>query len=301
MLLNQPNFCPSTTWNPAGVTFANASTSGWTPSGMFIDSNNTVYVIDANRNLVQIWFEGNRNPSLTLRGNFNMSLSLFVTHSGDIYIDNGLNNSRVEKLLKGTNSSISVMTVNTACFGLFVDRSDSLYCSLSYDHRVVKKWLSDNSTTPTTVAGTGSCGSAANRLSYPNGLFVDVDFNLYVADWGNDRIQMFRLGQMSAITVAGNGAPGTISLNKPFGIIFDANGYLFISDSFNHRIVGSGPFGFRCLFGCDAISGSGPQQFNEPRRIAFDTYGNLFVADRRNNRIQKFLIVSNSCSEYLSI
>ncbi len=108
---------------------------------------------------------------------------------------------------------------------------------------------------------------------------------------------MFPLGQMNAITVAGNGAPGTITLYCPNAIAFDANGYLFIGDSYNHRIIGSGPYGFRCLFGCSGV-GSGSHQLYYPRQMSFDSYGNLFVADQYNYRIQKFILASNSCSEY---
>ncbi|CAF1479019.1 unnamed protein product, partial [Adineta steineri] len=67
---------------------------------------------------------------------------------------------------------------------------------------------------------------------------------------------MFPLGQFTGITLAGASAPGTITLNQPNGIALDGNGYLFIADCFNHRIVGSGPYGFRCLFRCTNTAGS---------------------------------------------
>ena len=43
---NQPKFCPSATWNPNATDFANISTVGSFPRGIFVDSNNTVYVAD---------------------------------------------------------------------------------------------------------------------------------------------------------------------------------------------------------------------------------------------------------------
>lgn len=42
--INRPNFCPSTTWYPNAITFANVSTVGVEPFGVFIDGNNTIYV-----------------------------------------------------------------------------------------------------------------------------------------------------------------------------------------------------------------------------------------------------------------
>lgn len=295
--INQPNFCPSTTWYPDGITFANSSTVGVEPYGLFIDSSNTLYTANRQLSFIGIWYQGNTNPNLTLAGGLSQPLSLFVTLSGDMYVDNGGSNSRVDKWSISTNSSVPVMTVSAACYSIFVDISNTLYCSMTSNHRVAKKWLLDNGTTPTIAAGSGSTGSGPGMLYYPAGVFVDVNYNLYVADCGNNRIQRFPLGQMNAITVAGNSVAGTTTLSCPNAITFDANGYLFIGDNYNSRIIGSGPYGFRCIFGCGGVAGAGTQQLNYPRQFSFDTYGNFFVADQYNYRVQKFLLASNSCSK----
>ena len=296
--INQPSFCPSTTWYPDGITFANVSTVGLEPYGLFVDKSNTIYVANRQLNLIRIWYEGNINPNRTLAGGLSAPLSLFVTLSGEMYVDNGISYGRVERWSIITNSSAPVMTINEECYSIFVDISNTLYCSMTFNHRVAKKWLFDNGTTLTIAAGTGAAGSGAEMLYYPVGLYVDVNFNLYVGDCGNNRIQMFPFGQMNAVTVAGNGAPGTITLSCPNAIAFDANGYLFIGDNYNDRIIGSGPYGYRCLFGCTSLDGSGSRQLNAPRQFSFDTYGNLYVVDQYNHRIQKFVLASNSCSKY---
>lgn len=267
---------------------------------MFIDNNNAIYIVNKQTNVISIWFEGNFLPNRTLAGGLNTSFSIFVTRSGDIYVDNGFSKNRTEKWSMTTNTSVLVMTVGNECYGIFVDTSNTLFCSIADAHQVVKKWLFDNTTTPAIIAGTGTNGSSSNRLSFPAGIFVDQYFKLYVADCFNNRIQMFRMGEANAITVAGSGAAGTITLYRPYGVIVDANGYLFISDYLNSRIIGSGPYGFRCLFGCSGASGSGSRMLNNPRHIAFDSYGNLFVVDQGNNRIQKFILASNSCGEYFT-
>jgi sugar lactone lactonase YvrE len=183
------------------------------------------------------------------------------------------------------------------CTGIFVDVTNSLYCSITNLYQVIKIWLGDNSSTWTRIAGTGGCGSSASTLCNPYGIFVDVNFDLYVADQSNNRIQLFKLGQSNALTVAGNGAASTITLNHPTGVVLDADKYLFIVDSGNNRIVGSGPYGFRCIIGCTG-SGSAPNQLSSPQNMAFDSYGNIFVADFGNNRIQQFALVTNSCGKY---
>ncbi|CAF1520219.1 unnamed protein product, partial [Adineta steineri] len=294
--INQPSFCPSTTWYTDGITFANSSTVGTNSYGVFVSINNTVYVANQQTNKVVVWFEGSINPDKILSGSLNTPFDLFVTPVGDIYVDNGAFNSRVDKFSLNSSISTSVMSVPYACTGIFVDISNTLYCSAFTSNQVVKRWLNDNVLTSTIVAGNGTTGSTATMLNAPIGIFVDAKFNLYVADSNNHRIQMFPVGQLTGITVAGASAPGTITLFEPNGITLDGNGYLFIADCFNHRIVGSGPYGFRCLFGCTTIPGSASNQLNYPGTLRFDSYGNLFVADRFNSRVQKFILASNSCS-----
>jgi DNA-binding beta-propeller fold protein YncE len=169
-------------------------------------------------------------------------------------------------------------------------------------HQVVKRWLSDNATTLTTVAGTGNCSSASNMLCGPYGIFVDTNFDLYVADCRNNRIQLFRSGQLTATTVAGiSSSTTTISLICPTGIVLDADKYLFIVDNDNHRIVGSSLNGFRCLVGCSGSYGSASNQLSYPFSLSFDSYGNIFVTDQDNNRTQKFLLSTNSCGKHKNI
>jgi sugar lactone lactonase YvrE len=157
------------------------------------------------------------------------------------------------------------------------------------EHRVVKKSLKDPEMTSVIVAaGTGSEGSAFNELNVPWGIFVDVNFDLYVADCFNDRVQLFQSGESNGITVAGSTSPNpTIDLSCPIGIVLDAEKYLFIVDSLNNRIVGSSLNGFRCLVGCYE-SDSQSNRLNEPISFSFDRSGNIFVADQLNSRIQKF-------------
>ncbi|CAF4199818.1 unnamed protein product, partial [Adineta steineri] len=294
--LNQPNLCPSTTWYTNAITFANSSTVGTSVFGVFVSINNTVYVANQQTNQVVIWFEGSINPDKIISGNLSSPNDLFVTPLGDLYVDNGGSNHRVDKFAFNSNISTSIMSVPSGCYGIFVDITNNLYCSITWSHQVVKKWLNDNVLTSTIVAGNGTAGSTATTLNVPIGVSVDAQVNLYVADCYNSRIQMFPVGQLTGITVAGASAPGTITLSCPNGITLDGNGYLFITDSSNNRIVGSGPYGFRCLFGCTTISGAAPSQLNQPPTLRFDSYGNLFVADRYNNRVQKFMLASNSCS-----
>ncbi|CAF4111065.1 unnamed protein product, partial [Adineta steineri] len=289
---NQPNFCPSTTWYTDAVTFASSNIAG---SGIFVSINNTVYVANQPNNAIYVFLEGSSVPNRNLTGGLSGPFAIYATLYGDVYVDNG-GNSQINKWGINASSSVNVMTVNNHCEGLFIDISNTLYCSITHSHQVVKKWLNDNGTTFTIVAGTGSSGSAANQLYLPSGLYVDAQYNVYVTDCGNNRVQFFPSGQIIGITKVGSGATGTITLNCPHAITFDANSYMFITDWLNNRVIGSGPYGFRCLFGCTTTAGSSSSQLNSPISFGFDSYGNLFVSDSNNNRVQKFIIASNSCS-----
>ena len=294
---NQPQFSSCATWNPNAITLANVSTFGTTSTGLFVTKNNTVYATGFGVPSVLVWAEGSVTVTQTIFTDLNTSYRVFVTVNGDVYADNGNSNFRVGKWAKNATNSTIAMYVSGQCTGLFVDVYDSLYCSLWNSHRVLKRSAGNDANTSITVAGNGAIGSAANMLSRPCGIFVDTDLTLYVADYNNSRIQQVRSGQLNGSTVAGTSAPGTITLNGPANVILDGDGYLFIVDQENSRIVGSGPYGFRCIAGCSGSSGSAVNQLLRPYDLSFDTHGNLYVTDAFNNRILKFALARNSCGE----
>lgn len=288
---NQPTFSVLSAWSGSAITFATANTVGGAPYGLFVDMNNTVYVANRASSLIQVWSDGSIIPTRNITWGLSYPYSIFATVNGDIYVDNGYTNNRVDKWpLNGTNSS-SAMYVTSECYGLFVDISNNLYCSMYNVHQVATKSLNSNSSMWIVAAGIDCLGSGSNQLYYPRGIFVDTSLNLYVADCGNNRVQKFPSGQLNAITVAGSAA--TITLSCPSGVILDGNGYLFIVDSYNHRIVGSSSNGFRCIAGCSTVAGSLSSQLIYPSDLKFDSYGNIFVTDRDNSRIQKFILISN--------
>lgn len=264
--------------------------------GLYVNTNNTIYVTDPRNNRIQVWFNNSTVPSMTIYGNLSEPLSIFVTALSDIYVYNGYPFHRVDKVIPNMKESVSIMFAAPYCYGLFVDISNTIYCAIFSEHKVVKKWLGYNTTALTTVAGNGSAGSASNMLYNPNGIFVDINFDLYIADFANNRIQLFRYGEMNGITAAGSTTSRpTIALRTPTAVVLDADKYLFIVDRQNHRIVGQDSNGFRCLVGCSCQSGSSSNQLNYPQNLYFDSYGNMFVTDVYNNRVQKFVLVHNKC------
>ena len=297
---NQPQFCPSITWYPEAITIANVSIAGVEPNGLFVGRDNTLYIANREASRLEIWLEGSIRADRNITAGLSQPKSVIATNNGDIYIDNGVSYLRIDRWTSNRTSGTTAMTIVDECYNMFLDRSNFLYCAATFSHQVVKRWLGDNSTASARIAGTGGAATTPNTLYYPTGVYVDVNFNLYVADCGNNRIQLFGLGQSDATTVAGAGAPATITLSCPTSVTLDANGYLFMTDTYNGRVIGSGPLGYRCIFGCSG-TGSSPSQLYYGRGFSFDNQGNIFVIEQYNYRVQKILLATNSCSEYIRV
>ena len=297
MPYNRPKFAACARWDENAVTFADSSIVGPIPLGIFVNTNDTVYATASTLNSVVIWPQGGPNLTSSFLTRLNYSFGVFVTTDGDIYADNGGAYHTVEKWGMSTSSSITAMNVNGLCGGIFVDIYDNLHCSLSYSHKVLKRFAGTDPNAAVIEAGNGTNGSSSNMLATPYGIFVDIDLGLYVADHFNNRIQLFPVGQLSGITLAGNGAPNTITLSLPTGVVLDGYGFLFIVDQANNRVVGSGPRGFRCVAGCTEMNGLGANQLQSPYNLAFDSHGNLLVTDAYNNRIQRFGLAKNVCGK----
>ena len=129
-----------------------------------------------------------------------------------------------------------------------LDASGNLYIADDDNNRIRKV---DTNGIITTVAGNGSAsysgdgGAATNAsLYYPCGVAFDASGNLYIADYGNNRIRKVDTNGIIT-TVAGNGSCGysgdggaatNASLYYPYGVALDAFGNLYIADYDNNRI-----------------------------------------------------------------
>ena len=271
---------------------------GVQPMGLFVNINNTVYVVEKSLNRTQVWLDGDLNPVRNISGASTLSRTVFVTISGNVYVDNGKSSGRVDMWTPYSDNSTNAMYVDGTCFGLFVDIYDSVYCSVGANHKVLKKSAYDLKSTSIMIAGNGMNGSASNMLYNPRGIFVDTQLNLYVADCGNDRIQLFASGQSNGITLIGNGSTAAIMPNCPNAVVLDADGHLFVTDYYNHRIIGWGANGYQCIAACNGSAGSTADYLHGPFALYFDSYGNIYVSDSLNDRIQKFLIVNSTLGEF---
>ena len=131
----------------------------------------------------------------------------------------------------------------------------------------------------------GSFGTGDGQFSSPYGITVDSSNNIYVTDYGNDRIQKFNSASTYQSQFGSSGS-GDGQFDRPSAIALDSSGNIFVTDYLNHRIQKFNSAGvFLSKFGS---FGTGDGQFSYPSGIALDSSGNIYVADSVNNRIQKF-------------
>lgn len=164
----------------------------------------------------------------------------------------------------------------------------------------------------TTIAGTaGNYGgndgtNSAAQFHWPEGIAVDTNGNLYVADNYENTIRKVSPAGTNWIvtTIAGttgstgytDGTNGAARFNEPVGITIDGTGNLYVADYGNDTIREMTPSGTNwvvtTIAGTAGIGGpadgtNGDAQFYYPSGIAADTNGILYVADYQNSTIRK--------------
>lgn len=180
------------------------------------------------------------------------------------------------------------------------DAAGNIYVADSYNS-VIRKITPAGVTT--TFAGTGTFGytdGAADKAQFyvPSGLVIDAAGNIFVADLGNNLIRKItHAGVVS--TFAGNGSSGAsdgtgtaATFSGPAGIVMDADGNFYVTDSNNNLIRKITPAGVVTTVAGNRTgsyaNGIGTAAFfNKPTGIAIDAVGNLYVAEAANNAIRK--------------
>jgi sugar lactone lactonase YvrE len=152
----------------------------------------------------------------------------------------------------------------------------------------------------------GDGGQAVDAsLFHPGGTAVEANGVVVIADSGDNVIrEVTKDGVIHRIAGTGtaglgfagpSGFPATLSsLDHPQNVAVNAQGDVFIADTYNNRIVKVTPQGQVIAVAGDGVAGySGDgglgafAELNEPTGVAVDAQGNLYIADSANNVIRR--------------
>jgi sugar lactone lactonase YvrE len=298
------------------------------PASAAADSSGNVYIADGNNCLVRKVTAGiittvagtgvcgyNGDGIAATSAQLNYPYGVAVDSSGNIYIAD-TSNQRIREVSGGTITTVAgtgsagyngdgipaTSAWLNSPFGVNVDSGGNIYIA-DYGNSRIRRVSGG---TITTIAGNGSGGyngdgvsATSAELYYPFGVVVDSSGNIYIADYGNQRIRRVSGGTIT--TVAGNGTAGyngdgiaatSAQLYNPLGVAVDSSGNLYIADSGNMRIreVSGGTITTVAGNGTLGYSGDGGNptlaELANPRGVAVDSSGNIFIADWGNNRIR---------------
>ncbi len=244
-----------------------------------------------------------------------------LDQSNHLYIRDQYNGLKVVDLTIGT---IKTLVALTSMAGPMVfDGDRTLYYASQYGGNSGPNgevWAVDVTTGATTViaggsdiAPTGDGGPATQAGLYDvQGLALDGQGNLYLADSGFEDIRKIDLATGIISTVAGvhpdypftsgysgDGGPAvSATFNYPRGLAYDGAGHLTVADARNHvvrqidlttniitTVAGSHTPGF----GGNEASPTAAMLYY-PNATAYDPGGNLIIADTDNNRVRRVVL-----------
>jgi sugar lactone lactonase YvrE len=186
--------------------------------------------------------------------------------------------------------------------GIALDGQGNLYVADQADDTIRKITPAGLVTTfagTSLVAGHSDGQGAAAKFNGPNGIAVDGQGNVYVADTNNYTIRKITpaglVTTFAGTAGAGGNADGTgpaAKFSLPIGLTIDGSGNLYVVDQLNNSIrkIVISTQAVTTLAGGNlgSTDGTGPAaRFKSPAGITIDGSGNLYVSDQGNNTIRK--------------
>jgi len=202
--------------------------------------------------------------------------------------------------------------------GIALDASGNIYIA-DRENNVVREINASTGIISTAAgyypgySGYSGDGGPANRatLSECPRVALDQAGNLLIGDQSNNVIRKVDAATGIIHTIAGTGIggytgdgglAGAALLKQPSGAIVDANGNIYITDSYNNVIrkidATTGIISTVAGNGAQGYSGDGGPALNatfyRPVDMAFDASGNLYIADAHNNVIRKIIFCQSA-------
>ena len=234
-----------TTLNKAGKKLRSFGTKG-TKEGEFtcprrvaITNDGYILVTDDHR-LQKLTTDGacvksvGRSKSGSGRLQFNVPVGITVhPTTGQIFVADCYNN-RIQVFNNDLTFSRTIAPTGNKKFNypydVALDNEGYLYVAEYSNHCITKL-----TTEGQYIKRFGSKGSAPDQLSWPSSLTINNNL-VYVSEEGNNRVSIFDTNG-TFIHCFGKGRSGEGEFNVPRGITTDTFGNLFVSDTYNNRIV----------------------------------------------------------------
>ncbi len=135
--------------------------------------------------------------------------------------------------------------------------------------------------TCSTTCVAGVAGAGSGEYSEPQGVAMDLEGNVWVADTKNNRVEKVS----STGSFIGSYSPD--SMLEPRAIaVSPLTGHIFVTNSGHGRVDELAPTG--ALIRTFGEPGSGPGQLNSPGGATIDAVGDVWVADTNNQRLVEF-------------
>ena len=211
------------------------------PCGVAISHDGHILVTDEHR-LQKLTFEGDCVKSVgsseigngPLQFNENRGITVHPT-TGQIFIADAYNH-HIQVLNKDLAYSHSFGKRGSSPeqfnypYDVTFDNEGYLYVADSGNH-CIKKFTS----TGQHISTFSSEGSNPGQITKPTSIIIDNNI-LYVSEFGNNRISIFDTNGCF-IHCFGKRGSGEGEFNSPFGITVDSLGNLYVSDTYNNRLV----------------------------------------------------------------
>jgi len=171
--------------------------------------------------------------------------------------------------------------------GIAVDGEGNFAVYDSDNYRVQVHRLSDGACIRT-IGSSGSGNGNGQFAGGPGGVAFDSEGNLFVADFGNHRVQVLRYSDGTHLRTIGSEGAGAGQFQYPSGVAFDAAGHIVVVECGNQCVqVLRYNDGAHVRTIGDGSRGAGNGQFDGPSGgIAIDSDGRIVVADTYNHRVQ---------------
>ncbi|MBF0563847.1 MAG: hypothetical protein HQK89_01255 [Nitrospirae bacterium] len=277
-----------------------------------IDKDNNLYIPDlANNRIKKFSADGGYIATLyplDQQDNpvFRYPTATAVDGNGNVYAVDSWNQyirilNQQGKLIDSWGAPISQGGVFMNPAGIAFDHTGSVFVT-DKDNSNIQKFTPQGillSRWTASGASTGMFAFQSTDATYEvkGGITAGKDGKVYVADRGNNRIQIFDAGgkfiaAWGKLGYEGEKTGDIPTFHYPVGVALDqrdsSNVYSYVADSWNHRIVKLDKNGkFYASWG-NSSTNAKVINLNDPSAVAVDNIGNVYVADKGNNRIVKF-------------